>query len=141
MTPWRDVIPAVPGSTIGRYGRLTNTLPTKGQEVTDSVPQLKLTITGAQAAQYREFAAASPLTLQGVHASFHKMLKDCEEHPFRNELPGEFRGLLEHLKSIPEFNCERLRVQDADLLKGWLIHNGVLIGFVFGYYDAMGEKA
>ncbi len=109
--------------------------------MTDSGPQLKLTITGEQAEQYRAFAAVSALTLRGVHDSFHKMLKDCEEHPFRSKLPEEFRGLLEHLRRVPNFNCERVRTEDADLLKGWLIHNGVLLDFVFGYYDAMGEKA
>ncbi len=109
--------------------------------MTDATPQLRLTITGEQATQYLEFAAVSPLTLRGVHDAFHKMRNGCDDHPFSGELPGEFKNILEHLKGVPEFDCERVRPEDTDLFKGWLIHNGVLLGFVFSYYDAMGEKA
>lgn len=102
---------------------------------------LTLEMTTDQAAYFAELADHSPKTLQEVHDAFREMLAEVVEHPFRSQLTRQLEELLTGLELLPQVDCEALPEFARGTVKGWLIQNGVMVGFIKGYYDVMSADA
>jgi hypothetical protein len=102
---------------------------------------MALEITTGQAAEYLQLANATDKTLSEVYSSFREMLKATAEHPFRSTLTLPLEELLTYLEALPKVDCDLLPVEAREVVKGWLIHNGVMLAFVSSYYEVMSAEA
>ena len=102
---------------------------------------LTLAFSRDEAENYAELATASHMTLDEVQNGFRGVLKENTAHSFRQTLTPMLEELLGYLEELPEIDCEALPKDAHEVVKGWLIHHGVLLELISGYYAGMSEEA
>jgi hypothetical protein len=102
---------------------------------------MTLEMTTDEAAEYLQLADATDKTLAEIHSSFREMLRATAEHPFRSTLTPALEELLTYLEALPQVDCAALPAEAREVVKGWLVHNGVMLAFVSSYYEVMSAEA
>ena len=102
---------------------------------------LTLELPAEQAEYFIELSEQSPKTLAEVYLAFKEIVSETAAHPFRSQLTSQMEEILACFEALPELDCETLPKEAYAVMKGWLMQNVVMVGFISGWYEAMSKEA